>query len=748
MLTPAFLDLLELVDADRFALFSNPKNSSEAQLLREWTRDAGEDGSVGLRALPASAWPDRSPRSNADGAHWINDTAGLPEGVFRQRLEAAGIRSTLIVDLPGEGDRIVALYGWAKRRACGPVQRRFLASTTRSGFFLPTPPAQPESGPTLDRHGNALALALEATSAACFSTDAALTRLEAGPAFDALFGLPPGHPRTPSAWMDQVLPEDRLPLENARRSCLRSGGTAYHCEYRIQRRRDGAVRWLLERGKGLPGGGFVGVLEDLSPQKTAQTERMQFLASLEASSDAVFLTDVSGEILYVNPAFEQALGYSAAEAVGRNPRLLNSGRQSPSSYRALWEALNSGGMWTGRLVEKRKDGSLAAFDAKIGAVPGPDGRPGGHYAVLKAADAAVHSEKLRQARRMELTGKLAGGAAHDFNNMLSVIIGVAELELGRVGGPGRAPAASLDRIHKAALRAAELSRHLLAFGRKTPGAPQPLELGTQISSLLPLLRRALGGDFRVVWEPLDRGGKISADPARLDQLVARACLEAAEISGNTGECLLQSARLTRPSAPGEPEAEHVCLSLRFPRPETCTATNLEDDARDAGAVLECEDAPASRTLRLFWKLLPPAPALPAPAEAAPRPAPASVLLVEADPAALGAAKRMLELLGHRVTTARSAEEALTFAARGETVDLLVCGRSLPDMDGALLGRRLSSAQPRLRRLFLGAPEQLPIPTELPKADGSPSPAPEAERLLAKPFSFAQLAAEVGAVLER
>ena len=140
------------------------------------------------------------------------------------------------------------------------------------------------------------------------------------------------------------------------------------------------------------------------------------------------MSDAAGAIAYVNPAFERATGYSRAEALGRNPRFLKSGHQDNAFYRALWETISSGKTWRGRMVNKRKDGTLYTQGSTISRVLDVDGNVTSYVAVSQDVTSVLALEaQLLHAQKMEAVGRLAGGVAHDFNNVLSVILSYAEL---------------------------------------------------------------------------------------------------------------------------------------------------------------------------------------------------------------------------------------------------------------------------------------------------------------------------------
>ena len=184
---------------------------------------------------------------------------------------------------------------------------------------------------------------------------------------------------------------------------------------------------LLDSGKILGG---VGIFEDISSRKRLEEVQRRLATAVEQTAEAIVITDTTGEIQYVNPAFEKITGYTAEEAVGQNPKLLKSGEHDPMFYKDLWETITRGQVWTGRITNKRKDGSRYYEEATISPVRNSGGKIINFVAVKR--DITQHlelSRQLVQAQKMEAVGTLAGGIAHDFNNLLQVVLGYSDLLL-------------------------------------------------------------------------------------------------------------------------------------------------------------------------------------------------------------------------------------------------------------------------------------------------------------------------------
>jgi two-component system cell cycle sensor histidine kinase/response regulator CckA len=154
-------------------------------------------------------------------------------------------------------------------------------------------------------------------------------------------------------------------------------------------------------------------------------------SAIEQSADMVLITDSSGRIEYVNPAFEKLTGYSRPEVIGQTPRILKSGEQGPELYRELWETIGAGEIYRGVLVNRKKTGESFVVEKTITPVRNATGRVT-HFI---SGDRDISERRrletaLFQAQKMDAIGLLAGGVAHDFNKLLMVISSYAELIAG------------------------------------------------------------------------------------------------------------------------------------------------------------------------------------------------------------------------------------------------------------------------------------------------------------------------------
>ncbi|HUG54772.1 MAG TPA: PAS domain S-box protein, partial [Vicinamibacteria bacterium] len=326
-----------------------------------------------------------------------------------------------------------------------------------------------------------------------------------------------------TSWFELLVPRDRYPYvwEEFGR-IMREGDTAGSFENPILTKQ-GDERQIMWRNTTLrEGDRIVGIIAfgmDVTDRRRAEDQQARLSRVVEQATESIMITDAQGTVAYVNPAFENISGYSRAEVIGQNPRILKSGHQDAAFYRRMWETLARGEVWKGRLVNRRKDGTLFQEDATIGPVRDASGRLVNYVAVKRDVTTEMRLERqLMQAQKMEAIGRLAGGVAHDFNNLLGVIVGYGEIVRRKLRDDDPLTA-KVDQILKAAERAAGLTRQLLAFSRQQVLQPRIVDVNVLVSDVEKMLRRLIGEDIDLTTS-LDPGlGSVKADPGQLEQIL-------------------------------------------------------------------------------------------------------------------------------------------------------------------------------------------------------------------------------------
>jgi PAS domain S-box-containing protein len=263
-------------------------------------------------------------------------------------------------------------------------------------------------------------------------------------------------------------------------------------------------------------------------------------SAVEQSADIVVITNREGRIEYVNPAFERIMGYQRAEVLGASPRLLKSGEHSPEFYQDMWRTLLSGSVFRGVMINRKKTGESVVVEKTITPVRNSQGEIT-HFICNDRDISEVRrlETALFQAQKMDAIGQLAGGVAHDFNNLLMVISSYAELMLDEIQ-PDHRLHRNVQEILGAARRAADLTRQLLAFGRKQMQTLQVVDLNSVLQNVTRLLPRLIGEDIEVRALAGPELGRVRVDPGQIEQVVMNLATNARDAMPSGGTLTLET----------------------------------------------------------------------------------------------------------------------------------------------------------------------------------------------------------------
>jgi PAS domain S-box-containing protein len=533
----------------------------------------------------------------------------------------------------------------------------------------------------------------------------------------------------------EITHPDDLPadLENVRK--ILAGEIQNYSMEKRYIRKDGTAAWieLTVSLRRTPDGRpmyFISVIEDIEPRRRGEAERTRLAEIVEQASESVIMTDVLGNITYVNPAFERISGYRRGEVVGKNPRFLKSGRRDRKFYTELWQTITSGGVWSGHFINKRKDGTLFEEEGTIFPVRDLAGQIASFVALKRDVTREVRlKEQFDQAQKMETVGQLAGGIAHDFNNLLTAILGFCELILGDEKTSHRS---ELEEIKHAGERAAALTRQLLAFSRKQVFQLELLDLNAVVLNMETMLRRLIGEDVRLTTTLSSEIGRVKADRSQIEQVLLNLAVNSRDAMPGGGVLRIETSNLDvdgvlaeahAPCAPGgfvvltvsdtgcgmDTETQRRVFEPFFTTKPKGKGTGLglatiygivkqsggfvsfSSELQKGTAFqvhLPCADEPA--TMKSHSGVHPAAPK-----------GTETILMIEDDDGVRRLGGRVLEMLGYTVLCAESGLQALDLARdhKGK-IDLVLTDVVMPEMSGREVERRLAEAGHGARVLFM------------------------------------------------
>ncbi len=560
----------------------------------------------------------------------------------------------------------------------------------------------------------------------------------------------------------QVL-QSGTPLETELAVAGEAGTAIYNCRFIPERDAQGAIRSVLSLSRDIT-----------AHRKAEQDYRILFREMLEGFAVHEILCDEQGtpinyRFLAVNPAFERMTGLKAEDLLGKTVlEVLSATEQRWIETYGKVALTGDPVYFEDYSVELKKHFEVTAFR------PAPR-----HFAcifsdITERKRAEEERERLQaqlmQSQKMESVGRLAGGVAHDFNNMLQVILNHVAMALEDVD-PAQPLRESLEEIQKAAQRSAALTRQLLAFARQQTVAPKVLDLNETIEGTLKLIRRLIGEDIDLAWMPGSGLWPVKVDPVQLDQVLANLCVNARDaiagvgrISIETKNCSMDESRcLDQPDCvPGDyvqiTVSDNGCgmdsetllhlFEPFFTTKDVGKGTGLGlatvygivkqndgmlrvNSAPGQGASVEVflprhrgasEQAPAGGSTKAHKK------------------GHETILLVEDELLILRSIKTILEKLGYQVLAASTPGEAIRTAEEhaGE-VGLLMTDVVMPEMNGRDLARRLLARHPRLKRLFMSG-----YTADIIAHHGVLD---EGVSFIQKPFTMQSLAAKVRDVLD-
>ena len=482
---------------------------------------------------------------------------------------------------------------------------------------------------------------------------------------------------------------------------------------------------------------FTDITDRKRAEEALHLSLEKFEKTFKAAPVWVVLSAVEdGRYIEVNDAFLHTTGYRREEVIGKTSLHLGTWADPADRARIISVISKKGGIRNKAVQRKTRSGQIidTLFSAEVLRLEGRPVMISVSQDITEQKRAEEEREKLQaqllQAQKMESVGRLAGGVAHDFNNMLGVIIGHSEMAMQQMD-PASPVHDDLVEIKKAARRSADLTRQLLAFARRQTAAPVVLDLNETINGMLKMLRRLIGEDIDLSWTPGENIWPVKMDPSQIDQIMANLCVNARDAIDGVGKIIIETQNFRADAlycgdhpefAPGN----YVMLAVSddghgmsrevhdnlfepfYTTKKVGKGTGLGLSTvygivkQNDGFINVYSEPGAGATFKIY---LPRNREITAARGKSTAEAVVggseTVLLVEDEVAILRMGKTMLERFGYDVLDAHRPEEALSIVeSHSGPIHLLITDVVMPDMNGKELAAQIRKKHPRIKVLFM------------------------------------------------
>jgi len=542
--------------------------------------------------------------------------------------------------------------------------------------------------------------------------------------------------------------------------------------------KDDSTRWMETTISGLRNDqgvviGFHGINRDITERKKAEEALLaseeHYRTIFESTATANIIITEDSTILMANNNFAVLSGYAKQELEGKISWTIfvhKDDLEKMKAYHKMRRLIDGSAPPSYEFRFINRKGEIRELFISVAIIPGTK------ESIVSLIDITKRKQletQLIQAQKMESVGRLAGGVAHDFNNMLSVIIGNTEMAMKKVK-QSEPLYRSLQDVLNAGLRSSDLTRQLLAFARKQTVSPKVLDLNDIVTGMLKMLRRLIGEDIDLGWHPGHKLWKVIIDPSQVDQLLANLMVNARDAIAKTGRIAIETSNKTCDEAfcKDQPEwipGEYVMLivSDNGSGMEKETLSNIFEPffttkqegqgtglglatvygiVRQNSGFINVYSEPGQGTA--FKIYLPryvdesveseddkPEPEVQGGTE--------TVMLVEDSETVLKICKAMLETLGYQVLAASGKDQALRLVREYDgNIDLLLTDVVMPDMNGKELSERMIAMRPGLKCLYMSGYTANVIARQGILDEGI--------QFIPKPFSLKDLAVKVRAAL--
>jgi PAS domain S-box-containing protein len=580
-----------------------------------------------------------------------------------------------------------------------------------------------------------------------------------------------------SQWLSLVHPEDRPRVESASKRLLSGHSVREDQEYRILWP-DGAVRWVrdsvnisrTEQGRLR----LDGVIADITSHRLADEALRQaseaLQAVIQASPLAIYALDLDGNVKSWNPAAERIFGWSEQEVLnGRLPFL--SEEELRGFYGRLERRKRGDTASALEVCRPRKDGSLIELSIWSAVLRDASGAVSGWMNVAaNVTERKFLEEQFRQSQKMEAVGRLAGGVAHDINNLLTVITGYGHMLLEELESKP-ALRVNVEEILKAVERGSALTNQLLAFSRRQVAQLRLVDLNALVLEMENMLRRVIGEDVELATALSPELGKVKADPSQIQQVIMNLVVNARDAMPSGGKITIETANVvldeeyarTHPTAvPGsyvmlavsdtgsgiDAAARRHLFEPFFTTKEPGKGTGLGLSTvygivkQSDGEIAVSSTPGQGSTFRIYLpRCEETTQPVPAPAEElGPIRGTETILVVEDEPGVRRLVRENLEAQGYAILDAATPEEGLGVCQEYVgVIHLLLTDVIMPQMSGRELAERVASFRPGVKVLFMSGYTEDEILRDTALGPGL--------AYLQKPFTPSALARKIREVLE-
>jgi PAS domain S-box-containing protein len=470
----------------------------------------------------------------------------------------------------------------------------------------------------------------------------------------------------------------------------------------------------------------ITALKDVTARSEADATRALLAAIVESSNDAIVCCALDGSVVTWNDGARRLFGYSAEEMIGQPFRFVLPKESVDDDEHATARIARGDHVATYEAQRVRRDGSTVNVAVSLAAI-----RDGARRVVAiartardltaqrEAAEALARTEAhLRQSQKMEAVGRLAGGVAHDFNNMLAVILSYCSIIVDELA-PDAPWREEVLEIEQAATRAADLTRQLLVFSRQNVVVPKIVDLNALIHGMKKMLARIVGEDVELSFEPGESIGSICVDPSSIDQVVLNLVVNARDampdggsLAITTREVIVEGQTFVAVDVADTGAGMDAATQARIFEPFFTTkapgrgtglglATVFGIAQHAGGGVRVTSTLGEGSKLTVYFPRVEGEEAEDAPASHEGAPRAATILLVEDEPQVRAVTAKILRREGYRVLVAAAPNDALRVCAdHVGSIDLLLTDVVMPQMNGATLSKRISELRGEMKTLYI------------------------------------------------